>query len=128
MFSNEVAEVLAQIDAAAEVLLGLDLTDFAVDDLVRLAGSVEFLSRRQAVLRGDLAHELGRREVGEIGRAAHRVLADWLRISLAEARRRARLAEPLARRTALRASPCRRDSPRPPRRGAQANSMSNMSR
>lgn len=93
------------MDTAIDVLESVDLSRLSGADLVRLAGRYEKLARRQAVVRGDIALEIGRREVGEVGGAPHKVLADWLRISPAEARRRATMAEPLAHRRALTGEP-----------------------
>ena len=101
MLSNDVEGAVAQIDAALDVLSSLDLSGLSAPDLVRLAGRCETLVRRQAVLRGDIALAVGRREAAEVGGAPLKVLADWLRISPAEARRRSAMAEPLAPRTTL---------------------------
>ncbi len=101
MFSNDVDGAVGQIDAAIDVLESVDLAGLSAGDLVRLAGRWETLARRQAVLRGDVAREAGRRDVAEAGGAPLKVLADWLRISPAEARRRAAMAEPLTPRTTL---------------------------
>ena len=101
MLSNDVEGAVAQIDAALDVLSSLDLSALSAGDLVRLAGRCETLVRRQAVLRGDIALAVGRREAAEVGGAPLKVLADWLRISPAEARRRSAMAEPLAPRTTL---------------------------
>lgn len=116
MRSDILAEAVGQIGAVLDSLsdLGsarlddsghLDLTGIPSEDLVRLAGRWETLARRQAVLRADLAVELQRRDARELGGAPHKVLADWLRITPAEARRRAALAEPLAARTSLTGEP-----------------------
>lgn len=93
------------MEAALDDLFEIDLDAMPAADLVRLAGRVEKLARRQGVLRGDIAVQLQRRDVRELGGRAHKVLADWLRISPAEARRRVALAEPLAARTALTGEP-----------------------
>lgn len=77
---NEVVSALGGIEAAVDALGRLDLSGLTADELVRLAGHYENLNRRQAVLRGDVFHELHRRDVSEIGGAPHKVLADWLRI------------------------------------------------
>ena len=97
--------VVDQIDAALDGLFEIDLAALPAADLVRLAGRCERLARRQAVLSGDLALQIQRRQSGELGGTPHKVLADWLRISPAEARRRANLAEPLAARTTLTGEP-----------------------
>ncbi|MCB1265349.1 MAG: DUF222 domain-containing protein, partial [Mycobacterium sp.] len=101
MFSDDVEDAVSQIDAALDVLSSVDLSGVSAGDLVRLAGRCETLARRQAVLRGDIALAVGRREAAEVGGAPLKVLADWLRICPAEARRRSAMAEPLAPRTTL---------------------------
>lgn len=101
MLSSDFEGPIAQIDAAIDVLESVDLSTVSAGDLIRLAGRCEKVARRQSVLRGDIALEVGRRDVSEAGGAPLKVLADWLRISPAEARRRATMAEPLAPRTTL---------------------------
>ena len=105
MLSNDVGDAIGRIDAAIDGVESVDLAGLSAGDLVRLAGRWETLARRLAVVRGDICLEVGRREVGEVGGAPNKVLADWLRISPAEARRRAAMAEPLAARTALTGEP-----------------------
>ncbi len=101
MLSNEVSGALAAIDAALDTLFTLDLSGLSARELLGVAARFEKAHRRNTVLRHDLSHELHQRAVSEIGGAAHRVLADWLRITPGEARRRARVSEPLVERTAL---------------------------
>ena len=105
MRSDAISRSIEQMDAALDGLFELDLDAFPAADLVRLAGRCETLARRQAVLSGDLAVQIQRREISELGGAPHKVLADWLRITPAQARRRATLAEPLAARTSLTGEP-----------------------
>ena len=105
MRSDTISRSIEQMDAALDGLFELDLDAFPAADLVRLAGRCETLARRQAVLSGDLAVQIQRREISELGGAPHKVLADWLRITPAQARRRATLAEPLAARTSLTGEP-----------------------
>ena len=101
----DIDTAVGQINAAIDVLESIDLSGLSAGDLVRLAGRCERLLRRQTVVRGDIAVEVGRRPVSELGGAPHKVLADWLRISPAESRRRAAVAEPLAGRTTLTGEP-----------------------
>ena len=114
MYSTDIDTAVGQIDAAIDVLESIDLSGLSAGELVRLAGRCETLVRRQSVVRGDIVVEVGRRAVSEVGGAPHKVLADWLRISPAEARRRASVAEPLAGRTTLTGEPL------PPRQPATA--------
>ncbi|MDA0249326.1 MAG: HNH endonuclease signature motif containing protein [Actinomycetota bacterium] len=105
MYSTDIDGAVGQIEAAIDVLESVDLSRLSAGDLVRLAGRCEKLARRQAVVRGDIVVEVGRRAVSEVGGSPHEVLADWLRITPAEARRRAAVAEPLASRTTLTGEP-----------------------
>lgn len=103
--SSDIDGAVGQIDAAIDVLESVDLSGLSADELIRLAGRCEKLVRRQSVVRGDIVVEVGRRSISEFGGAPQKVLADWLRISPAEARRRAAVAEPLATRTTLTGEP-----------------------
>lgn len=114
MSSIDSPGAVARMDAALDALLEADLSALSAADLVRLAGRCEKLARRQAVLGGDIAAELRGRAVVDLGGAPLKVLADWLRISPSEARRRADLAGPLAPRTSLTGEPL------PPRQPATA--------
>ena len=114
MFSSAVSAALSDISAALDVLADVDLAALDAGDLIRLAGRCETLARRQAVLGGDIAVQVGRREIRELGGAPHKVLADWLRITPAAARRRATMAEPLIPRISLAGEPL------PPRQPATA--------
>jgi hypothetical protein len=105
MSSIDSPGAVARIDAALDALFEADLSALPAGDLVRLAGRCEKLVRRQTVLGGDIAAELRGRDVVELGGAPLKVLADWLRISPSEARRRADLAGPLAPRTSLTGEP-----------------------
>ncbi|EHB47691.1 protein of unknown function DUF222 [Mycolicibacterium rhodesiae JS60] len=105
MLSIEVSEALGSIDAALTILAKVDLTGLGAMDVLELAARCEKATRRHDVVRYDLSHELHRREVGEIGGKPGKVLADWLRITPAEARRRAEITEPLASRAALSGEP-----------------------
>lgn len=105
MLSNEVSAALDSMVAALDTLAGVDLASLPADDLIGLAERCEHLHRRQIVLRDDLSHHVHRRDVGELGGAPHKVLADWLRITPAEARRRADRVEPLSPRSALTGEP-----------------------
>jgi Domain of unknown function (DUF222) len=105
MLSIEVGEALDAIDAALTTLSKVDLAGLAAVELLELAARCEKATRHQKVVRYDLSHELHRREVSEIGGKPSKVLADWLRITPAEARRRAEVTEPLAPRTTLTGEP-----------------------
>ena len=104
MLSIEVGEALDGIDAALDTLAALDLNGLDVRDLLTVAARSE-KAARHATLRHDVSHALHQRDVSEVGGAAHKVLADWLRITPAEARRRARVTESLVPRTTLTGQP-----------------------
>lgn len=114
MLSNQVLAALDSIGAAVDVLAGVDLESLSADDLIGLAERCEHLHRRQTVVSGDISRQLHRRDVSELGGAPLKVLADWLRITPAEARRRADRVEPLSPRTTLTGEPL------PPRQPATA--------
>ncbi|MEZ0356824.1 HNH endonuclease signature motif containing protein [Mycobacterium sp. SA01] len=105
MLSIEVGEALDAIDAALSTLSKVDVAGLSVTDVLELAARCEKATRHHDVVRYDLSHELHRREVSEIGGKPGKVLADWLRITPAEAKRRAEVVEPLSPRTALSGEP-----------------------
>jgi len=105
MLSNDVVAALDALGAAVSTLADVDLEALTADELIGLAERCEHLHRRQIVLRDDISRELHRRDVAELGGAPHKVLADWLRITPAEARRRADRAEPLSPRSTLTGEP-----------------------
>lgn len=114
MLSTTVTGAIERIEEALDVLSGVDLAAVSADDLIRLAGRCETLARRHGVLAGDIAVAVSRRDISALGGAPHKVLADWLRITPTEARRRTTLAEALAPRTSLTGQPL------PPRQPATA--------
>jgi hypothetical protein len=101
MLAHDVTEAFAAINASLDTVAKLDLSELDPADLLHLAALTEKTIRRHTVVSHDVSHQLGQRTVGEIGGSAGKVLADWLRISPAEARRRARVTEPLTERTTL---------------------------
>ena len=105
MLSTTLSGAIERIDEALDVLSGVDLSALSAEDLIRLAGRCEILARRQSVLAGDIAVAVSHRDISALGAAPHKVLADWLRITSTEARRRTTLAEPLTPRTSLTGQP-----------------------
>ena len=101
MISNTVCQAFASINAGLDTVAKLDLTALNPQDLLHLAALTEKAVRRHTVVSHDVSYQLAQHKAGEIGGSAGRVLADWLRISPAEARRRARVTEPLTERTTL---------------------------
>lgn len=101
MRSSDVAAAFDSVNTALDTVMALDLSGLDVADLLHLAALTEKAIRRHTVVSHDVSHELAQRSISEIGGTPAKVLADWLRISPAEARRRARMAEPMADRATL---------------------------
>jgi hypothetical protein len=107
MHSNDVVappQVVAAFDAlnAAVTLIG-ELDFHLLEPAVRLRAleRLETERRRQAVVTHDVIGGLAKEDPADIGGPVHKVVADWLRISCSEARRRVRDAEQLAPRVTL---------------------------
>ncbi len=94
MLSSEVVAGFAGVDAALDAVAEVDLSGLDPQDLLHLAALTEKTLRRLTVTSHDVSLYLSRSRCRRIGGAPAKVLADWLRISPAEARRRARVAEP----------------------------------
>jgi hypothetical protein len=105
MLSIEVGEALDAIDAALAILAKVDVAGLGVMDVLELAARCEKATRHHDVVRYDLSHELHRRDISDLGGRPGKVLADWLRITPAEAKRRAEVTVPLAPRTSLTGEP-----------------------
>lgn len=88
-----VSEALVSIGAALDTLA--ENLDGSVEERVVLLGELEGLRRRAGVVSAELTVGLFDEEISALGGAPHKVIADWLRITPAEARRRNRAAEPL---------------------------------
>jgi hypothetical protein len=86
-FAAEVREAFTAINAALDTVARLELSGLDPGDLLQLAALTEKSIRRHTVVSHDASYQLGQRKVGEIGGSAGRELADWLRISPAEAQR-----------------------------------------
>ncbi|MBS4729697.1 HNH endonuclease [Mycobacterium sp. SM1] len=97
----EVGAAFDALDAAVARIGELNLD--ACDPVVRLRAleRMETSRREQAVTGHDLIAGLAKEDPADIGGAVHKVIADWLRISYTEARRRVRDAEQLAPRITL---------------------------
>jgi len=99
---------MCSIDAAFEAL---DAATSAIGELpfdrcdpatrLRVLESLETAGRRQAVVSHDLIASLAKADPADVGGPVHKVIADWLRISCTEVRRRLRDAEQLAPRVTL---------------------------
>lgn len=97
----EVSAALAAQDAADAALRGLnfDLLDPAVR--LRVLERMEASRRRQIAVSHDVIAGLAKEDPAAIGGPAHKVIADWLRISCAEACRRLHDANQLSPRLTL---------------------------
>jgi Domain of unknown function (DUF222) len=89
------------LDAAVAAIGELHLD--GCDPVIRLRAleRLETARRRQAVMSHDLIAGLAKADPADVGGPVHKVIADWLRITCAEARRRMRDAEQLAPRVTL---------------------------
>lgn len=94
---------MGSIDAPAEVAAAFEMLDAAVarcrevcvDNLepavrLRALERLEISRRRQVALSHDLIASLASEDAADVGGSIHQVIADWLRISYTEARRRIR--------------------------------------
>ena len=89
------------LDAAVEMLEQLDFGKYEPNVRLRALEHLETARRRQVVVGHDLIAGLAGEEQADIGGPVHKVVADWLRITCTDARRRLRNAEQLAPRTTL---------------------------
>ena len=101
MHSIPVAEVFASLDAAVQALGALDWGGLAAGQQLEALEQLETVRRRAAAASCDLAAAIERDDEKVLGGVAHRVIADVLRTTVAEARRRTRDAAQLASRTTL---------------------------
>jgi Domain of unknown function (DUF222) len=85
------AEVTAKLDAFTTALAGmreLNLDRLAPPVRLHVLEQLETSRRRQVALSHDVIGGLAREDPAELGGLAYQVIADWLRISYTEARRR----------------------------------------
>lgn len=97
----EVATRLDALDAAVEGIGALDFGKYEAAIRLRVLQRLETARRSQIVSGHDLIAGLADQDMAEIGGPAPKVVADWLRISPAEARRRLRDAQQLGPRVTL---------------------------
>jgi len=97
----EVATAFDALEAAAATIGELNLDNYPPG--VRLAAleRLETARRQQLVPSHDLIGGLAKEDPADVGGPVHKVIADWLRISCAEARRRMRDAEQLGPRITI---------------------------
>ena len=101
MLSNPVAEAFASLDAAIQAVGALDWDSLPVGERLEAMDRLETARRRATASSYDMADSVQRADDPAIGRTAHKVIADVLRITVAEARRRIRDAGQLKHRTSL---------------------------
>jgi hypothetical protein len=97
----ELAAAFDALDAAAAGIGELDFDNYAPEVRLQALQRLETARRRQAVLSHDLIAGLTKEDPADVGGPVHKVIADWLRISCAEARRRMRDAEQLTPRMTI---------------------------
>jgi hypothetical protein len=99
--SAELDTALDALDTAVAAIGELNLAGLSPAVRVRALERLETSRRRQVVVSHDLIRGLAKEDPTDIGSPVHQVIADWLRISYAEARRRLRDAEQLSPRLTL---------------------------
>ena len=97
----EVAPVLDALDAAVAAVGELNLDNFAPAVRLCTLERLETARRRQVAVSHDVIAGLTKEDAADVGGPVHQVIADWLRISHAEARRRIRDVEQLSSRLTL---------------------------
>ncbi|MEY8017116.1 HNH endonuclease signature motif containing protein [Mycobacterium servetii] len=97
----ELAAALDGLDAARAALGALDFDAYSPAVRLRALERMETSHRRQAALSHDVIAGLAKEDPADVGGPVHKVVADWLRISCAEAGRRLRNATQLSPRVTL---------------------------
>ena len=97
----EVTAVLDALDAAAAATAELDFSRLSPAVRLRALERMETARRRQVATSHDVIAGLEKEDPADIGGPVHKVVADWLRISCAEASRRLRQAKQLSPRLTL---------------------------
>lgn len=97
-------EMAAAFDALTDGIARvreLNLAGYAPEVRLYALQRLETARRQEAVPSHDLIASLAKEDAADVGGPVHKVIADWLRISCAEARRRIRDAEQLASRVTI---------------------------
>ncbi len=97
----EVTAVLDALDAAVAATGELDLDKFAPAVRLRALERMETARRRQVAVSHDVIAGLAKEDASDVGGPVHKVIADWLRISCADASRRLRDVKQLSPRLTL---------------------------
>ncbi|MBW0016038.1 MAG: HNH endonuclease [Mycobacterium sp.] len=95
---ERVAAAFDALDTAVAALGELGLDKLSPVVRLRALERLETAQRRQTVMCHDVIAGLAKEDPADMGGPVHRAVADWLRISYAEARRRLRNAEQLSAR------------------------------
>jgi hypothetical protein len=98
---SELTAALEALDAAVARVRELNFDTYDPAVRLRTLERLETARRHQTVASYDLIASLAKEEFAAIGGVPHKVIADWLRISCTEARRRIHNAEQLAPRLTL---------------------------
>ncbi|MBU3750553.1 MAG: DUF222 domain-containing protein, partial [Mycobacterium sp.] len=102
---SSIADVVAGLDAAVQALGTVDWDALAVTELLEGLDRLEGVRRRVTACAYDGAVAVDRRDEQTLGGRSHRILADVLRVSPAEAKRRIHSGAQLAPRTTLTGQP-----------------------
>ena len=105
MHSNNMDAALAQLDAAIEAVGALTWDSLTSRERLTALDRLEIAGRRQRASSHAIVGSLKRNDDGGIGANLPKVIADVLRISVGESRRRLRDAEQLEPRTSLTGQP-----------------------
>lgn len=101
MLSIRVSDALAALDAAAEAIGALDWDALPASERLQVLDRLESVSRRHTAASHDIVASLDRTDNGQLRPILPKVIADVLRLSVAEGRRRVRDAAQLSPRTTL---------------------------
>ena len=105
MLSIPVAEAFASLDAAVAAVGGIDWDRLPALERLDALERLETIRRHHTTCSHTITGSLDRNDDGQIGPALHKVIADVLRISPSESRRRLRDAAQLHPRTTLTGAP-----------------------
>ena len=103
--SSIIDDVFAGLDAALAAVDALDWDGLAFAELLEGLGRLETVRRRVTACAYDAAATVDRCDEKALGAKSHRVIADVVRVSLSEAKRRIRQSARLAPRTTLTGQP-----------------------
>ena len=99
--SETASNAFSALDVALQTLGGLDWNVLPVADLLKALERLEIARRKATACACDLAAAVQKSDEAALGTVAHKVMADVMRTTVSEARRRTRDAEQLAPRTTL---------------------------